>query len=488
MVLQLEVNQGAQRHPIQVSYEDLDRLDFQEIPGCVYLKKSAKQEIIKQIRLNVGTMLQQSAQIGRLYTQSGWYEHAAEKVYVAGTEIISRTEISLPNNALIANNVAQLRLASDKTLSASQAVEALIREINVYMRYAIPTYAYSLYAMFRSLWSEAALPTACVLNLVGTQGYGKTTLARNYCALYDNSSGQIADFFDAQSTPASMRRALADARDRVVVVDDLCRSSSTREVQKRRDLAASLIRNAANETPVAKLCGKTTATSTCSSGLVLTGEIPLQVPSDITRCLIINVDQPLRNGNPNVRTFTATATAHYIQWLCAHFPEELEHLKAAYRVFCDHDTSKSLWRLKKSIFQLDWVWESFLRFAEECAAINGNVHQKLGTAASKIFQSIFTAEEAQVRRLENANPSLWANLIANGAHTHAFPYTTRPGCICVIPSDLTAFLRTAVCNPALQEREVISALKTQGLLLMDKSGKSTKKVSGVRMLHIRITT
>jgi len=354
LMLKLVITQGTYHQSLFITYDQLELIDIQRlIPGCVYLTKGAKSNVVKQIRLSLTQMLQAETQVGTLYTESGWHNGAAGKLFVAGGAVISEKGIAAPANDLISERVAQLHLAVDNACTPVQSCEQLLQELNRYGNYGIPVFSYTLYAMLHSVWPIVNLPAACVLNLIGTQGYGKTTLARNFCALYNHSPGQIADFYDAHSTQASMRDALSEARDRCVVIDDICRSTSPREMQKRRDLTGYILRIAANETPIAKMEGGKTVNRTCVSGLVLTGELPLEVPSDVTRCIIINVNDPLRNGNPDIRIITATAVAAYIQWLCVHFTEEMGLLRCSYHTFSEKDTQKNLWRLK-SLFS-SWI-------------------------------------------------------------------------------------------------------------------------------------
>ena len=487
LMLDLAITQGTLQQSLTVDYDKLDQLDIQRlVPGCVYLASRAKAEITKLLRLSVAQALQSEAQVGVLYTQSGWQSQALECSFIAGGAVISQQGIAAPTSAMITRDVSSLHLAMDASLAPERASELLLRALLNYGDYAIPAFSYTLYAMLHSVWPEVKLPTACVLNLLGNQGFGKTTLARTFCALYDSRNGRIADFYDASSTAASLKRALDTAKDRVIVLDDLCRSTSRREMQLRRDLASRLVRHGANESSSSQMDGNKKVNFICRGGLVMTGEIPFKAPSDVTRCVIIEVKEPLRKGGPDDRNIAATATAAYIQWLCAHFEHEMERLKSDFHMFRDNAVSKTHWRLQQSLFQLDWCFDSFLRFSYDVGAVSETAQQQFEQRASKIFQGIFNKEDSLVQRLENSQPSRWKQLVMEGAKQKAFPCRLKPGCICVKPTDLTSFLSVALQNPALQEREVIKQLKLQKLLLMDQTGKSTKKVAGNRMLNINL--
>lgn len=486
LTLDLVITRGARQQPLTVDYDKLDQLDIQRlVPGCVYLVPKARAEIVKSIRLCVDQVLQSESQVGTLYMKSGWQTQQSERIFIAGGKVISKRGISTPTGAMIAREVSQLRLATDDSLSPSQASELLLRTLLNYGDYAIPVFSYALYAMLYSVWPTVKLPTACVLNLLGSQGYGKTTLARTFCALIDDEDGRIANFYDASSTAASLKRSLDVARDQVVVIDDLCKSTSHHEMQLRRDLASRLLRHGANESSSSQMGGDKKLNFICRGGLVMTGEIPFEEPSDVTRCVILDINKPLRNGNPDDRSTAATAAAAYVQWLCAHFDEEMERIKADFRTFRDKAVNKTHWRLQQSLFQLDYCFDSFLRFSYDVRAVNEAAQRQLEQRASDIFRGIFSYEDSVVQRLESVQSSCWRQLIVDGAKRGAFPCKLRPGCVAVKPAVLTAFLCGVLQTPTLQEREVIKQLKMQNLLLMDKSGKSTKKVEGTRLLHIK---
>lgn len=123
-------------------------------------------------------------------------------------------------------------------------------------------FTFTLYTSMRSLLQQAGLPTSSVLYVTGTQGYGKSQLAKRFCTLYDNAErGFPANSFDAGSTFASIRDALAQQRDMVVLLDDLCHSSVTSEEANRRKLLSGVIRSATNITSFGKKLATTISRS-----------------------------------------------------------------------------------------------------------------------------------------------------------------------------------------------------------------------------------
>ena len=60
------------------------------------------------------------------------------------------------------------------------------------------------------------------------------------------------------------------------------------------------------------------------------------------------------------------------------------------------------------------------------------------------------------------------------------------GCLCMKTDYLMKLLEGPLANQDLTVKELTNALRKDGLLSMDKSGRSTKKLNGVRVLQIHI--
>lgn len=484
LLVQIRLARGSPTEII-VPLDKINRLNFErEVPGCCYLTPKGKWLVCQQLRLEVAQLLDSPSAHGVLYPSSGCYFEAGSPCYVAGDQLISAFPQVDQSSFLISDST--VHLAADSSLSADIATERLLRTILAYPECRIPTFAFSLFAALRSFWGTIGLPTACVLYLMGEFGHGKTTLAKKLCALYDTPMGQIADFYDAQSTEAAMRDALATARDRVIILDDICYSTNLQRQRQRRDLAASLIRAAANETSRIKKCGKRTLEVPCVASLVLTGEYPMETPSDITRCIFVKVERFLQDGCENDRMVAASALAAYLSWFCRNIQVETDLLRNEYERFRKETADSNLLRLQKSIFELDFIFGSFLRFASNAGSLDEDSQKKYKMACEKVFQDAYASEAGMVRQIKEKETVRLDQIILHGAQQARFPYSIHHGCLCVRSSDLTHFLQEQLKPRNLTLVEMTTMLRSQNLLLMDHSGKSTKKVNGIRLLHLRI--
>lgn len=145
--------------------------------------------------------------------------------------------------------------------------------------------------LLRSRIRETRLSWQAVLNIVGKQGLGKTTLARLLTDWICDSQGNPTMLYSAGSTPSAIHNAMVNARDLPLVIDDLCLSASPRLQQKYRDSGAQFVREGTNASRIAKKSGNQTVMFSCNAGVILTAEFVLENASDITRCIFAPLDR-----------------------------------------------------------------------------------------------------------------------------------------------------------------------------------------------------
>lgn len=160
-----------------------------------------------------------------------------------------------------------------------------------------------------------------VLAIIGGQGLGKTTLARRLTDWLQKSNGAPAQLLSAGSTISATRDAIVSARDLPIVVDDLCLSASAQLQRKYRDLGAQLVREGANAAPIVKkLPGGKSSRQHCAAGVILTAEFLLENASDITRCIFIDLDQPLSLSAGLQAGLIGAACQCFIAWILRNRP------------------------------------------------------------------------------------------------------------------------------------------------------------------------
>ena len=230
------------------------------------------------------------------------------------------------------------------------------------------TTAYTLLTTVRSAVIESGVDLQAVLYITGAQGLGKTTLARRVAGFVNNTdTDRPALLFDAGSTLAATRDAMANARDLPIVVDDLCLSASRAAQQQRKDLGAKLVREAANVTEIIKKApGGQTITLQNVAGVIMTAEFLLENASDVTRCVMAPITQPLDLPDALTPSVMAGAVELFLQ----HYLLDSENLlRRLHSLLKNNEQIPALQncpeqRVRTNLTALQWAFQEFAAILE----------------------------------------------------------------------------------------------------------------------------
>lgn len=495
--LLLEVTrEGAPPQTIVWPAEQLDQLNFEKlIVGCISRDargRSTKNLIATYLRMQLS---QGNLPRGQYFDQTGWQQIDGQHRYFpdpAPANRLAEPPVDGSPPYLIAEEASSCHLSVDPTLSDATAGEQLIRTFEQHPDIYLPVWGYSLFSICRSFLQDSGLPTACILYMIATQGFGKTATAKALCQLFDDSGGCMADVYDAGSTMSAMERALMTTRDRSVLLDDIYIGTNKAKQRERLASAAALLRFAVNETKRTKTRGSKNVSVSCAAGLVVTGEIPMEASSDVTRCIIVRIREKLADSSNPVdlealRHTAATAMQGFLSW----FGERYETFRS--RIQRDMNTQLSAVReapnerVKKSLFELYWLLCRFADYAEEVKAISAVAKSKFVQATAYSLTQVWHNITEELRRIENL-PETLREAILSGVQQQEFYAFRHNGCLCVRLSILTKYLQKLYRRSDLSEQYVAMWLNQCKLLSIDASKKSTKKIKGKRYLCIPISS
>lgn len=232
--------------------------------------------------------------------------------------------VYLWGNCVLGNcNFPYYKENSEQHIPHSAPIANPLQHLMGLLAFAAPQVLLAIVFLLTTLnrsWIKTITPSGqAVLNIVGGQGLGKTTLAKRLTDWIQDSDGAPALLFSAGSTPSAIRDAMIDARDLPMVIDDLCLAASPQLQRKYRDLGAQFVREGANDASIVKkLPGGKSLKQKCNAGIILTAEFALENASDITRCIFVNVDKPLKLPSSISSELVGAACEEFIRWFLAH--------------------------------------------------------------------------------------------------------------------------------------------------------------------------
>ena len=309
--------------------------------------------------------------------------------------------------------------------------------------------------------------------------------------MFDDSGGRMADVYDAGSTMSAMERALMTTRDRSMLLDDIYIGTNKAKQRERLASAAALLRFAANETKRTKTQGSKNVSVSCAAGLVVTGEIPMEASSDVTRCILVRIRKKLADPTTPVdlealRHTAATAMQGFLAWFGERYEEFRSRIKIEMESQLAAVKSAPNERVKTSLFELYWLLCRFIDYAEEVGAIPAVAKCKFVQATAYSLTEVWHNITEELRRIEN-RPKTLQEAIVSGVHQRKFYVFQYNGCLCVRLSVLTDYLQKLYRRSDLSKQYVAALLRQNNLLSVDASGKSTKKIKGKRYLCIPIS-
>lgn len=371
--VRITVKQGTEMRVLPlIDSADLDHLQLGKLePRLVCIDSMGRptdKRVIAFLQLQISELLR-SGSHGIAFTRHGWETLPdGRHVYVAGDRVIGNLGAY---DCIISPAVACVHLPDEVEIPDQALIRAYLNKLRRDPNILIMLSAHLVRSLLCSVFEEAGFPARYIVYLDGKYQSGKTTAATNFCMVYNQTmTGEPAFMSRVLGTCAASRDFLANSRDVVTLADDVCTSSDAETQRKSKATAAYIIRFAADRIPEYVKSGGRIIELRNHSGVVITGELPMNQASDISRCAAVWVDHQMRNGERDDRIVTAAAMARFLKY----FTENYDNLSAEIRTqlcSCNPASSRDSGPRQQAILlELSCAFQLLLDFAAEIGVLN----------------------------------------------------------------------------------------------------------------------
>ena len=108
----------------------------------------------------------------------------------------------------------------------------------------------------------------------------------------------------------------------------------------------------------------------CTSGLIITGELPMQKPSDLTRCVIVEVDHQMRGKEADDRAVSSAVTTRFLKHIAEHYDLISAEIRSALSDFHADAVEKGGPRQQQHMGELSCAFQLLLEYAKAIGVID----------------------------------------------------------------------------------------------------------------------
>ena len=411
------IQDGRQYTLPPYSVDNIDRFRIGKInPRFVALDEDGKatdtrvQAVLKEA---ISQEIRQG-RCGVLLNRTGWAKLPnGRHVYNTGTQVLGDTggvEVKLSDTLPRLELTDQCIEMDDKQLLQSY-LRKLSREPDILILLA----SHMVRSLLASMFEQLGFPLRYILYLVGIQGSGKTTAANDFgLPLTDVTQNTPAPATRALSSKSAVRDFAAEYRDMTALLDDVCTSSSAETRQISTNIAAYTLRFAADRIYEAiSRPGGGQRKVRCTSGLIITGEFPMQKPSDLTRCVIVEVDHQMRGKEADDRTVSSAVASRFVQYLAKHFDSVSDEIQLALSTFRADAVEEGGPRQQQHLGEISCAFQLLLEYARAIGAIDDIEMAEWGVRLKSALGRSLSANMRLTAKFERENVSNVAKVIVD---------------------------------------------------------------------------
>ena len=509
ILVRFELQVGPERTgPFTYTLQELRTLDFEQLDYRCQNFSGRKGERAQLLFRCIQEQVRQFDLTGKTYFEkSGWTVLDGKHYFVAGDQLIGQNKFFPVQNFAVSSDLQQLHLKVDQHLTSKAVLEAMQAVFNSNETVSTCAALYFFYSMLQPLYREAGWDHSFVCYLFGPSQSRKTTFTRLLTSIFcaDTQAPQPADISLLSTSPA-----IAEELERFPgicrLVDDLYVGSSRAEARKREEKISEVIRLLGNHTVRQKMDGQSHVAKGVDCGVFCTAEYLPQGYSTLVRCLLLQVEDPFDSAFLSYiqRRPLAWPTFcfRFLSWCACHYDTIVKRLSKMRNSFERQRGENPLpeERLKEMEFSLTSALKILMLFLKEnmpdCS------RNKYHNAEQMCQSRIRACLESQANLLKRAKPAqrgdqfpsalaemyLDGTIVTTDSPKKKFKEgeaaVLRYGYLWMRPQYLVSLLRRYFSDSTITFRQVTPELRASGLLCMDGSRDSTKKLAKCRAVCI----
>lgn len=357
---------------------------------------------------------------GVLLNRTGWAKLPnGRHVYNAGTQVIGDTG---GIKVMLSEALPQLKLTDQCiAMDDKQLLRSYLRKLSREPDILILLAAHMVRSLLASMFERLGFPLRYILYLVGIQGSGKTTAANDFgLPLTDVTQNTPAPATRALSSKSAVRDFAAEYRDMTALLDDVCTSSSAETRRISTNIAAYTLRFAADRIPeTISRPGGGQRKVRCTVGLVITGEFPMSKPSDLTRCVIVEVDHQMRGKEADDRAVSSAVASRFVQYLAKHFDSVSDEIQLALSTFRADAVAEGGPRQQQHMGELSCAFQLLLEYAKAIGAIDDVEIAEWGLRLQNALGRSLSANIRLTAKFERENVSNIGKIIVDAMKNEA---------------------------------------------------------------------
>ena len=399
------------------SVDNIDRLRIGKIdPRFVALDEDGKatdtrvQAVLKEA---ISQEIRQG-RCGVLLNRTGWVELPNGRyVYNTGMQVIGDTggiEVKL------SDTLPQLELTDQCIeMDDKQLLQSYLRKLSREPDILILLAAHMVRSLLASMFERLGFPLRYILYLVGVQGSGKTTAANDFGLPFtDVTQNTPAPATRALSSKSAVRDFAAEYRDMSALLDDVCTSSSAETRRVSTNIAAYTLRFAADRIYEAiSRPGGGQRKVRCTSGLIITGEFPMSKPSDLTRCVIVEVDHQMGGMEADDRAVSCAVATRFLKHIAAHYDLVSAEISSALSDFHADAVEEGGPRQQQHLGEISCAFQLLLEYARAIGAIDDIEMAEWGVRLKSALGRSLSANMRLTAKFERENVSNVAKIMVD---------------------------------------------------------------------------